>query len=308
LPGCGRRFTNNVMEYLAGYAVFQWIATWANPYCDVFFRAITDLGYHAFYYLAIAPLFWVVDRRRASVLFLLILASGLLNTGAKLLLHTPRPDPHLARVLDFRPYGSGSNAFPSGHAQNAVVFWIYVAWWVGRRWFYGLALPLIALISFSRLYLAVHFPIDIVGGLAIGTAIMVLLPPVFERWSQSEFRLSLAGSLGLIGASVVLALSASDLTLAVIGGSLLGFMAGAVWLPQRLLVFRNVAQLSFCLACGLVLIVGLSAAFDAFPTSVRLLLYARVAVLWIIALWFYPQLVHRFLVSEPLPATTNDPR
>jgi membrane-associated phospholipid phosphatase len=308
LPGYGWGFTNKPMEYLAGYAVFQWIATWANPYCDVLFRAITDLGYHTFYYLVIAPLFWMVDRRRASVLFLLILASGLLNTGAKLLVHTPRPDPHLARVLDFRPYDSGSNAFPSGHAQNAVVFWIYVAWWVGRRWFYGLALALIALISFSRLYLAVHFPIDIVGGLVIGTAIMVLLPSIFERWSRSEFRLSLAGSLGLTGASVVLALAAGDRTLAVIGGSLLGFMAGAVWLPQRPLLFRGAGQPWFCLAGGLVLLVGLSVAFDAFPTSVPLLLYARVAVLWIVALWFYPQLMRRFLVSEPVPATTDDPR
>jgi len=290
------------MEILTGYAVFHWIATWANPYGDVFFRAITDLGYHTFYYLVIAPLFWVVDRRRASVLFLLILASGLLNTAAKLLVHTLRPDPHLARVLDFRPYRSGSNAFPSGHAQNAVVFWIYVAWWVGRRWFYGLALAMVVLISFSRLYLAVHFPIDIVGGLAIGAAIMFLLPPVLERWSQSEFRLSIAGSLGLTVASVTLALAASDLTLAVIGGCLLGFMTGAVWLPQRSLVFRNAAQLSLCLAGGLVLLVGLSVAFDTFPTSMPLLLYARVAVLWIAALWFYPQLAHRLLLAQPAPA------
>ena len=186
-----------------------------------------------------------------------------------------------------------------------MVFWIYIAWWVGRRWFYGLALAMVALISFSRLYLAVHFPIDIVGGLAIGTAVMFLLPPVLERWSQSEFRLSMAGSLGLTAASVALALAAKDLTLAVIGGCLLGFMAGAVWLPQRLLVFRNAAQLSLCLAGGLLLLAGLSVAFDTFPTTVPLLLYARVAVLWIAALWLYPQLVHRVLVSEPAPAATE---
>jgi membrane-associated phospholipid phosphatase len=294
-----------MMEVLTGYAVFHWVATWANPYCDVVFRLITDLGYHTFYYLVLAPLFWVVDRRRASVLFLLILASGLLNTAAKLLVHTPRPDPLLTRVLDFRPYHSGSNAFPSGHAQNAVVFWIYVAWWVGRRWFYALALAMVALISFSRLYLAVHFPIDIVGGLAIGAAVLALLPPVLERWSQSEFRLSVAGSLGLTAASVALALAAKDLTLAVIGGCLLGFMAGAVWLPQRALVFRNAAQLWLCLAGGLLLLAGLSVVFDTFPTTVPLLLYARFAVLWIAALWLYPQLVHRVLVSGPAPVATE---
>jgi membrane-associated phospholipid phosphatase len=294
-----------MMETLTGYAVFHWVATWANLYCDVFFRAITDLGYHTFYYLVIAPLFWVVDRRRASILFLLVLASGLLNTAVKLLVHTPRPDPLLARVLDLRPYHSGSNAFPSGHAQNAVVFWTYIAWWVGRRWFYGLAVVMVALISFSRLYLAVHFPIDIVGGLAIGTALMFLLPPVLERWSQDEFRLGIAGCLGLIVASLALAVGARDLTLAMIGGCLLGFMVGAVWLPQRLLVFRNAAQLALCLAGGLLLLAGLSVAFDTFPTTVPLLLYARIAVLWIAALWFYPQLVHRVLMSKPVSVATE---
>jgi membrane-associated phospholipid phosphatase len=288
-----------MMEGLTGYAVFHWVATWANPYCDVLFRLITDLGYHTFYYLVIGPLFWVVDRRHASVLFLLILASGLVNTAAKLLVHTPRPDPLLVRVLDFRPYHSNSNAFPSGHAQNAVVFWIYAAWWVERRWFYALALAMVVLISFSRLYLAVHFPIDIVGGLAIGAAVLALLPPVLERWSQSEFRLSLAGNLGLVAASIVLALAAKDLTLAVMGGCLLGFMAGAVWLPQRALVFRNAAQRWLCLAGGLLLLAGLSVVFATSPTTVPLLLYARVAVLWIAALWLYPQLVHRVLVSGP---------
>lgn len=293
------------MEILTGYAVFNWIATWANPYCDGFFRAVTDLGYHTFYYMVIAPLFWVVDRRRASILFLLILASGFLNTEAKLLVHTPRPDPRLARVLDFRPYESGSNAFPSGHAQNAVVFWIYVAWWVGRRWFYGLALTTIALISFSRLYLAVHFPIDILGGLAIGIVAMFLLPPIFERWSRSNFQLPPAGCVAIIAGSVGLALWSTDLTLAVIGGSLLGFMTGAVWLPQRLLVFRNAVQLSLSLAGGLLVLFALSVAFDAFPAKLPLLLYARVVTLWIVALWLYPQLVHRMLSAEAVASAAE---
>src|SRR5689334_11911773 len=118
------------MQLLTGYVVFDWIATWARPFWDVFFHLISDLGSHVFYYLILAPLFWVVDRRRAAILFFLVLASGYVNTVAKLWFHTPRPDPHLARVLDLQLFQSGSNAFPSGHAQNAVVVWAYLAAWV----------------------------------------------------------------------------------------------------------------------------------------------------------------------------------
>src|SRR6266852_709058 len=174
------------MEVLTGYAVFHWIATWANPFCDVVFQIATNLGDHTFYYLAIVPLFWVVDRRRACILLLLLLASGYVNTLAKLFVHTARPDPQLTRVLDFRPYQSGSTAFPSGHAQGAVVFWGYVAGWVGRRWFSLLAAVLVLLIAFSRLYLGVHFPIDVVGGLVLGGGLLIGVPPLLERWARID--------------------------------------------------------------------------------------------------------------------------
>ncbi len=289
------------MQLLTGYAVFHWIATWANPGCDVLFRGITDLGYEAFYFLVVTPLFWMVDRRRASVLFLLILASGLLNTAAKLLVDTPRPDPALVRVLDLRPYRSGSGAFPSGHAQNAVVFWFYIAGWVGRPWCRGLALLMVVLISFSRLYLGVHFPIDIVGGLVLGSVIMLLLPRALERWSRVDFSTGLTTALAVTVGSILLPLVSSNLTMAALGGSLLGFLLGGVWLPQPPLMFGRIAQLSVGLTLGLALLLALSSIFSAFPTAIPLVLYARVAAMWVIALWLYPQAWSRLLAPLPFP-------
>lgn len=288
------------MDFLTGYAVFHWIATWANPFCDVVFRTATDLGYPTFYYLTIAVLFWVVDRRRAGVLFLLVVASAYVNTFAKLWVHTPRPDPSLARVLDLRPYQSGSNAFPSGHAQNAVVFWAYLAWWVGRRWFSVLAGSLVLLISFSRLYLGVHFPIDVIGGLAIGIVLMLALLPVFERWSQSGFRLGAGGALPLAGGSLVLTMVTADPTVATISGSLLGFLVGAVWLPQSALAFSTLRQASAAVTGGLLILGGLSASLESLPHE-PLTVYTQVAALWIIALWVYPQALRRVWPS-PLEA------
>jgi membrane-associated phospholipid phosphatase len=289
------------MEFLTGYAVFGWIATWANPFFDTLFRLATDLGHHTLYYLVIGALFWVADRRRAGVLFLLVIASGYLNTFAKLWVYTPRPDPSLVRVLDFRPYQSGSTAFPSGHAQGALVFWGYLAWWAGKRWCALTAAVLVSVISFSRLYVGVHFPIDILGGLAIGAACLFLCAPPLDRWSRSNFGTGPAGGVALAAGTLAVTLASHDLTLAVISGSLVGFFIAAVWLPQVPLAFTGVRDASLGATGGLLLLFAIPPVFELL-TRTPLALYTQMAALWVVALWLYPHLLHRFwLVQSAVP-------
>ena len=293
------------MEWLTGYAVFHWIATWANPFGDVFFRVVTDLGYPTFYYVAVAPLFWVVDRRRAAALFLLVLAGAYVNTYAKLLVNTPRPDPTLARVLDMRPYQSHSNSFPSGHAQGAVVFWSYLAWWVGRRWFTALALVFIGLISFSRLYLAVHFPIDILGGLVLGVFLLPAIRP-FERWANADCVAPRWAKAAIIVGTLVIAVT-GDAALAMISGSVVGFLAGGYWLPQRPLEVATPRQATAVVIVGLGLQLGFAAVLGLVPPSRQVALYALVALLWVFALWAYPSLVNAVWLRPALASVTNRP-
>lgn len=288
------------MEWLTGYAVFHWIATWANPFCDAWFRAATDLGHWSFYYLAIAPLFWVVDRRRAAALFLLVLLSGYVNTLAKLWVDTPRPDPQLVRVLDLRPYQAHSNSFPSGHAQSAIVFWGYLAWWVRRRWVTALAVGLIAAISFSRLYLAVHFPIDILGGWLLGLGMLVSIGPL-DRWADRGCPMPISARVAII--TITLAITfADDTALTMISGSLVGFLAGASWLPQQPLVLNHARQGLWIVLMGLALQLGISSGLGWLPSPAGVVTYLYVAALCVVALWAYPRLIAwRWL--RPIPAT-----
>jgi hypothetical protein len=78
----------------------------------------------------------------------------------------------MVRVL----YGKsgGGYAFPSGHSQSAVVFWGACAWELKRAWGWVAAVILMALIGISRLYLGVHWPIDVLGGWTIGAVILGL--------------------------------------------------------------------------------------------------------------------------------------
>lgn len=280
------------MELLTGYSAFHWVATWANPTLDVVFRIITDLGSHSLYFLVCAPLFWVVDRRRASAVFLLVLISALLNTWVKLGFATPRPDPNLARVLDLRPFQSGNPSFPSGHTQGALVFWACVALWVRRPWVTVVAVLMTILVSFSRVYLGAHFPIDIVGGLVIGTVVLLTALRPLVAWAERDFRDGTPIVLTTLAVAFVTMLLTRDPSLGLLTGCLLGFFIGAVWLPQTDLRLRSAQQRVVVAAVGVVVLAPLAGMLE-YAREDALRLFAMVTALWVISLWGYPQLVGR---------------
>lgn len=111
-------------------------------------------------------------RRGAALVAITLLGAGLLDGGLKLLFGRTRP----VAFYDIYP-SPGSFSFPSGHALFATAFFggLAVLLW-GRLAHPALrvavvlaALALILLIGFSRVYLGVHYPTDVLGGVAAGT-------------------------------------------------------------------------------------------------------------------------------------------
>jgi len=168
-----------------------------GPVLDSIFRAITSIGEEEFFLFLLPLLFWCVDFGMGVRLTVLLLFSSYLNVSLKGFLQQPRPfdlDPSV-QLSDAEGYG-----LPSGHAQSATVVWGYVAAWSRKRWAWGVAIALVVLIGFSRIYLGVHFPTDVLAGWAIGAVLLALylaLQPGTERWLS---RLSL-------GQQVLLALA-----------------------------------------------------------------------------------------------------
>jgi membrane-associated phospholipid phosphatase len=134
-------------------------------------RLMSFLGSEYAYMILLPLVFWFIDEKRGVRLGIAVILSAWLNFTLKALFQQPRPfdlDPGVALAFE-ATYG-----LPSGHAQNALVLWVLIASWGREKWRYAAAALLILLISFSRLYLGVHFPTDIFAGWLLGIIILLI--------------------------------------------------------------------------------------------------------------------------------------
>ena len=140
--------------------------------------AITALGYEEFFVLLLPTLYWCFDQMVGFRVGLMLLMGNTFNNFFKFLFHSPRPYWISDSVI---PYSHETSfGLPSGHAQIAASVWGWLAVEVKKRWFRIVAVVLIFLIGFSRLYLGVHFLSDVLLGWLLGG----LLVWAFAAWHK----------------------------------------------------------------------------------------------------------------------------
>ena len=165
-------FENFSSVYNWGLEFIRHVQSFSSPALTAVIRGITFLGNPEFSILIILLFAWCFDEKKGFRLGLLLGLSTGLNYVIKDALKVPRPyevDSSL-RIMTENDY-----ATPSGHTQNSAILWPFLAKNINalqKRKYnalkLGLAFVFPLLIGFTRVYLGVHYPSDVLAGWSIG--------------------------------------------------------------------------------------------------------------------------------------------
>jgi undecaprenyl-diphosphatase len=169
----------------------------ANSYFDSLFPVLSELHrvpVVAFVLIPSLLLFFLIKLRLRFIP--MILALGLSIAIADMTTHhlikktvaRPRPSQTDGLAVTVRTFNHAGYSFPSNHAANnfaaAMILSSFLYSW--RRFFYLFAF----LVAYSRIYVGVHFPLDVAAGAIWGCAIaMLILKTIrpFDLWLRTKF-------------------------------------------------------------------------------------------------------------------------
>lgn len=205
-----------------------------SPLLDQVFIFITRMGESWFYVPLLAIIYWCVHRQYAIRIGLAFLASSFINSGLKAIIGRQRPI-GTEGIRSLYTHTAGGTSFPSGHTQNATVFWRTVA--CCFRYFPVRALGLIIVVSIgiSRLYLGVHWPSDVLGGLTFGLLVAEGFAWAERRLTTKQKNILLTITGVVIHVACIQLPSYQRLTIA---GLFMGAVLGTLW-ERRFVLFQS---------------------------------------------------------------------
>lgn len=147
-----------------------------NPVCDAFFKSITHLGDAGVFWILLTIAFLCFKKtRRAGVFSACALVGSLVvnNMILKNLVGRVRPY-EVVEGLQCIVAKAHDASFPSGHTGASFASATAIYKQIPKK-YAVFFIVLASLIAFSRLYVGIHYPTDILGGLATGIGIGLLV-------------------------------------------------------------------------------------------------------------------------------------
>ena len=150
-----------------------------NPILNALFLILTISTEAPVIIIMTAIMYWCVNKKYGQKLLFALIPNIVINTGIKEFVKAPRPI-GTAGLESLRVSTATGYSFPSGHTQTATTFWTSLIIIFRQKWMYILGSVMILGVGVSRLYLGVHWPIDVICGWIFGIFFTVIFIKIFD--------------------------------------------------------------------------------------------------------------------------------
>ncbi|MBQ6824121.1 MAG: phosphatase PAP2 family protein [Clostridia bacterium] len=157
-----------------------------NGFLDAVMLILTHLGEETVF-MAVAMFFlWCVDKFKGYYLLTVGFLGTQINQLLKVTFRVPRPwvkDPAFEPVGNAIKEATGYS-FPSGHTQSAVGTFGGIARWTRRKWLRWICIAVCVVVPFTRMYLGVHTPADVLVSVGIALVLIFGLYPLVHKANE----------------------------------------------------------------------------------------------------------------------------
>ena len=150
------------------------------PVLNELMLLITHLGEETAFLVAALIIFWCVDKYEGYYTLGVGLFGNMANQFLKILCRIPRPwvrDPNFHALESAIPE-AGGYSFPSGHSQTAVGYLGCIAVNHRNKILRSICIALMVLVPFSRMYVGVHTPADVLVGSGMALLMIFAFRPL----------------------------------------------------------------------------------------------------------------------------------
>ena len=130
-------------------------------------------------------LYWCINKKAGQKTLFALCGSLNINTGIKNFVKMPRPI-GTKGLESLRIETATGHSFPSGHTQTATTFWMSMIVQFKKVWIYVVGILMILGAGISRLYLAVHWPMDVIAGWIFGIILSIFFVKLFDYIDNSK--------------------------------------------------------------------------------------------------------------------------
>lgn len=169
------------------FHILNGLQTIHTPILDTFMKSVTKLGDAGIVWIILTIILLLIPKtRKAGVYMAVALIADLIICNAILKPIVARTRPYnVNKTIKLLVKPLKDYSFPSGHTAASFAS-VSALFFAGRKKMAAAALVLSVLIAFSRLYLYVHYPTDVLGGLIIGLLCGWIADLILKKISQRK--------------------------------------------------------------------------------------------------------------------------